>query len=618
MPFIPEEILEQIRQRSDIVDVVSQFVPLKKRGADYWGCCPFHHERTPSFKVNPERGVYYCFGCKEHGEIFQFVKSMLNTDFPGAARWLADRAGITIPETTDRGISPDQAARLRQQREKRQALLESAAKWFHSHLSHPEAQVARNYLNGRGLDKGSIEQFQLGYSPDKWDALIQWATAIGYTMDDLLATGLVAQNDELTRTYDRFRGRLIFPIWNENGKVCGFSARLLDAEAKAAKYVNSPETEFFQKGRLLYAMNFARPKLKETGYALICEGQLDVIACHRAGINCAVAAEGTAFTAEHAALLKKSVRKIVLCFDADGAGYKAAERTIRLLHEQDFEVQIVTLPSGEDPDSIFRTGGAPALQPMLSVREEAIPYLLRIARESADENTPNGKSVIVNRVLAAVQPLTDQIVRTAHCQFLAKSLSLPETVVFQTLEAISNSAARQQPRQPVFRPQMSKPLFFHRDTPDEKLWRIVLDLILHYEKFIPQLEQELAEDNILPNSPLGQAINYVILFYNQDEWNTSADQIQKMQIFQDNNVGRVIAESEFSPNEPNAERRAELAFQDCLAKIQLCVIGNAIARKKAELAQQTDDETCRTIQQEITQLLRKKQAIATQHGNEQL
>ena len=143
-------------------------------------------------------------------------------------------------------------------------------------------------------------------------------------------------------------------------------------------------------------------------------------------------------------------------------------------------------------------------------------------------------------------------------------------------------------------------------------------MILHYEKFIPQLEQELAEDNILPNSPLGQAINYVILFYNQDEWNTSADQIQKMQIFQDNNVGRVIAESEFSPNEPNAERRAELAFQDCLAKIQLCVIGNAIARKKAELAQQTDDETCRTIQQEITQLLRKKQAIATQHGNEQL
>ncbi|MBR4220969.1 MAG: toprim domain-containing protein, partial [Victivallales bacterium] len=257
------------------------------------------------------------------------------------------------------------------------------------------------------------------------------------------ATGLVSENEERQRLYDRFRGRLMFPIWNELGKVVGFSARVLDPDAKAAKYVNSPETEFFQKGQLLYALNFARPKLKDMGYALICEGQLDVISCHRAGLVNAVAAQGTAFTEQHAKLLRKSIDKAVLSFDADTAGYKAAERTITLLHAAEFNVSVVTLPPGEDPDSIFRTGGPEALRQVMSVTEPAIPYLFRISCEQDDVNSPEGKSQIIHRVLAAVQPIKDDITRTAHCQWLAEKMNLPENLILSTLHALQNKAETQ-------------------------------------------------------------------------------------------------------------------------------------------------------------------------------
>ncbi|HOG51364.1 MAG TPA: DNA primase, partial [Lentisphaeria bacterium] len=299
---IPEEFIEQLRQRTDIADVVGSFTQVKKRGSDHWACCPFHKEKTPSFKMDSQRQTFYCFGCKKSGNLFHFIQEMVNTDFVGAVHWLADRYGLTVPETRRRGDGAASEQR-RQWREQGQKLLNEAADWYHHLLKQPEAEKARAYLQSREIDSEAIEKFNLGYCLDSWDALCQWASSRGYSPELLEATGLVSKKEGSTSFYDRFRDRLIFPIHDELSRVVGFSARILSPDAKAAKYVNSPESDFFQKSSVLYGLNHARTSLKTFGHALVCEGQLDVIACHRAGLSNAVAAQGTAFTENHARLL---------------------------------------------------------------------------------------------------------------------------------------------------------------------------------------------------------------------------------------------------------------------------------------------------------------------------
>ena len=567
MGLISQETIDQVYAKADIVEVVGGFAEVHRRGKEYWCCCPFHREKTPSCKLNQERQGYYCFGCKEHGNIITFVKKIMNTDFPGAIRWLADKYGIQVVEEQHNKDS-EEAERQRKLAEKRRSLLNDIAMWYHTQLGSQEAEIARNYLTSRGLDANAIEQFKLGYSPNGWDNAIRWAAGFGYDMEDMKATGLVSENEEKQRLYDRFRGRLMFPIWNELGKVVGFSARVLEPDAKAAKYVNSPETEFFQKGQLLYALNFARPKLKDMGYALICEGQLDVISCHRAGLVNAVAAQGTAFTEQHAKLLHKSIDKAVLSFDADTAGYKAAERTITLLHAAEFNVSVVTLPPGEDPDSIFRTGGPEALRQVMSVTEPAIPYLFRISCEQDDANSPEGKSQIIHRVLAAVQPIKDDITRMGHCQWLAEKMNLPDKLIVSTLHALQNKAETQHisptwhPRQQVpsntpppfptaaAAPQYpqqgspSPPPFFMPASPTNQTWNALFDIILHDEQAAQQLslEQEILDG--LPKNAIGSAINQVIILAMQDEWSSAVKEITSMEIFNDPDVGRAVMASQ--------------------------------------------------------------------------
>ena len=443
MPRIPEETIDEIRQRADIVDVVGSFVQLKHQNGDWWGCCPFHKEKTASFKINKERQAYYCFGCKAHGNVIEFVKQIVNTDFVDAVRWLADRVGIEIPEGNYQG-SKEEIDLRKKLRERRQSLLDLAASWYHVQLNSPQAEIARNYLASRGLDAEAIERFKLGYSHQGWDTLIKWAHSMGFTDEDLLATELVAHKEDDARIYDRFRNRLMFPIWNELGKVVGFSARVLDPEAKTAKYVNSPESDFFHKGQILYGFNFARQELRNFDHVLVCEGQLDVIACHRAGLVNAVAAQGTAFTEEHARMLRKSTGKVVLSFDADSAGNKAAERTIKMLHGMDFSVSVVTLPEGEDPDSVFRKGGADALRKIMSVTQPAVHYLFNVAKNSNDMNSAEGMSIVVRYVLEAVRPIRDAVIRASYCKWLAAQVGHDERTIVNELEALQSTDDRRQ------------------------------------------------------------------------------------------------------------------------------------------------------------------------------
>ena len=309
---ITRQFIDDLLARADIVDVVESRVPLKKAGKNYQACCPFHKEKSPSFTVNQDRQAYHCFGCGAHGDVFTFAREFENLDFVAAVTMLAQRAGLPLPE--DKGDRP-------KRNYNRQSLLdihEDATQFFQSHLQSAAGASVRQYLQGRGITDEDVKTFRIGYAPEGWDHFIKFARSKNYDDQTLQQSGLVTSKDETsTHFYDRFRSRLMFPICNDEGKVIAFSGRTLEKDAKGAKYVNSPETPIFHKSQTLYGLHLARRNFREYDHALLCEGQLDVIACHRAGMNNAVSAQGTAFTEEHARKIKRHCDNIVLAFDGD-------------------------------------------------------------------------------------------------------------------------------------------------------------------------------------------------------------------------------------------------------------------------------------------------------------
>jgi len=358
MSLIAQETLEQIAAANDIVEVIGNYFPLKRAGANYRALCPFHQEKTPSFNVNPQRQIYHCFGCGATGAVFQFVMAYENTDFPTAVRKLADRAGIKIVEQE---LSPGDDRR-HQLRGRLLALHYDAAEWFHRNLlKTAAAQAARDYLKGRGIGSDVAQSWKIGYAPDSWDAFTNWAGGKGYTGEELIQSGLAKPRDEEKPEdgiFDRFRNRILFPICNDLGEVIAFSGRTLQPDAKTAKYVNSPETMLFTKGSVLFGLHRTKRALIEKNSAIVLEGQIDLITAFEAGIDNVIAPQGTAFTEKQARILKRFVEEAVLCFDADSAGEKATERSVATLLEMNFFIRVAQMPPGNDPDSLIRQEGA--------------------------------------------------------------------------------------------------------------------------------------------------------------------------------------------------------------------------------------------------------------------
>ncbi|MBR6059053.1 MAG: DNA primase [Victivallales bacterium] len=620
MPHIPEEIIEEIRSRADLVELTSQLTAVKKNGNAYWACCPFHHEKTPSFKIDPQSQMFYCFGCKKSGNVFHFVQEIVNTDFVGAVQWLANRYGIDIPDVSS-GSEKEQDSR-RQWRENCLKLLNDAANWYHANLSLPEADAARRYLDSRGLDDDAVNHFRLGYSPDSWDGAVRWATRLGYTQEMLLATGITILKEDSRTPYDRFRGRLMFPIQDELGRVVGFSARVLDPDAKTAKYVNSPETDFFKKGRLLYAFNFARQAFKNSGRALICEGQLDVIACHRAGLTYAIAAQGTAFTEFHARMLKRSTNNVTLAFDADGAGRKATVRTMAILHAEGLAVDVVSLPDGEDPDSIFRKGGASALAAIMGQTTPAIPFLFQSLCTEHDRTKPDEMSVIVRELLEVIRPITDPVVKAGHCQWLAKQLHIPENVVLEELNIVDKShrsdfekPTAQMPPKPLAMNQM---LPFRMQQVGDATLQVLLELILHFDFLAQELANNEEVTAWLPDTSLGLAVNMVLALTADGEWELAEQSIVNSDLSADPTVGKTLASSEYSrllPEEGDSEnvlenKRAKVteAFQDCINKLRISDLDVKIAGLKQAMQSAAGEEVVQ-MQRELCELIGQKNAL---------
>ena len=416
--MIPPETIEQVAAASDIVDVINGYVPLKRAGSVWKACCPFHREKTPSFTVNPARQMFKCFGCGAGGSVFKFVTSFVNIDFPSAVRMLAERAGIPIVE--DNTYRSDEQRGAGQIRRRLLALHSETTEWFHRNLmKSKEAQHARDYLKSRGLTAEVAERWKLGYAPDSWDACLRWAGERGYRREELVQSGLLKARDENddgtggSGGYDRFRDRLMFPISNEIGEVVAYSGRVLTADAQGAKYVNSPESPIFTKGKVLFGLHMAKRAIIDQKFAIVCEGQIDLITAFEAGVQNVIAPQGTAFTEQQARLLKRHADEVVLCFDADNAGQAAAEKSLPSLLEANVTVKVATMPPGEDPDSLIRTQGAGAFQARIKAARDFFDFQIERLAGTFDLDTPRGKSQFSRKLAESVALVTDTVLREA-------------------------------------------------------------------------------------------------------------------------------------------------------------------------------------------------------------
>jgi DNA primase len=412
---IPSETIEQIAAGNDIVEVIGSYFPLKRAGANFKALCPFHQEKTPSFMVSSSRQTFHCFGCGAGGSVFRFVMEYEHVDFPAAVRKLAARAGITIVE--ERGAADED--RQYETRRKLLKLHAEAAEWFHRNLIKREiGEPARNYLKQRGITGEIAKCWQLGYALDEWDAFGSWARGQGYDARELVASGLVKTKDDdqtlnvTPRTsYDRFRGRVMFPICNDVGEVIAFSGRLLKDDEGAAKYLNSPETPLFRKGNILFGLHKSKRALIEANCAIVCEGQLDLITLFEAGITNVVAPQGTAFTENQARILKRFADEVVLCFDSDAAGTKAAERSLDALLENDFIVRVVELPLGEDPDSLVRRDGKEQFDERVANARDFFDYWIDREIASSDLTSMGAKIQAARNLASTMSRVHDPVLR---------------------------------------------------------------------------------------------------------------------------------------------------------------------------------------------------------------
>jgi DNA primase len=417
--------LERIRAANDIVEVIGSYVPLKRAGGNFVALCPFHREKTPSFNVNPNRQTFHCFGCNKGGDVFEFVKEYESVDFPEAVRRLAERA--RIPLDYEKGGTEQKSRHLKERL--LQIHEQITQRWQAALANEAGGQPARDYLAKRGVSAEAIQLFRLGCAPEAWDDTVNWAKNRGHELELVEQAGLILRKAGTEHYYDRFRGRLIFPICDEQGRVVGFSGRVLSADEKTAKYVNSPETPIFSKSKVIFGLDKSKRSLLEQEFAVVCEGQLDLIACYMAGVRNVVAPQGTAFTGDHARVLKRYVEEIVLCFDSDEAGQKATVRSLDHLLGCGLAVRVAVVPAPHDPDSFIRTLGAEAFRKLIGNAEGFFDYYLKRLCATNEMTSDRGRLAVLLAMGEAVQKTGNGVLIDTYAQKTALRLGVAPDAV---------------------------------------------------------------------------------------------------------------------------------------------------------------------------------------------
>ncbi len=435
---LPDHFLDELLARTDILDLVSESVRLTKKGGSYWGCCPFHSEKTPSFHVVPDRQMYKCFGCGKGGGAINYVMELENLPFKDAVAVLAQRAGMQMPEF---GSSPG----ARERREKLLAINKQAARTFHRWLHGPEGAEGLAYLQRRGLSRRTLTNFGLGFAPNAWDRLIAELSAQGYDKRDLLDAGLAVSNKD-GRIYDRFRNRVMFPIIDVRGNVIGFGGRVMDDSTP--KYLNSPDTPVYNKSRNVFALNIA--KTSKAGRVILTEGYMDTIALHQAGFDNAVASLGTALTEEHGQLLARHFQEAVIAYDGDGAGVKAAQRAIPILEKAGMKVKVLRMAGAKDPDEFIKAYGRGAFAKLLDQSENQVDYRLAQLRKKYDLADDSQKVAFLQDAAQLVSALPSAVEREIYgghaAQAAGVSADAMKLEVDRALKGRLRKAKRQQER----------------------------------------------------------------------------------------------------------------------------------------------------------------------------
>lgn len=417
--------IADLKQRCDIVSVLSKYIRLDKKGKNFWACCPFHHEKTPSFSVNDSEQYYHCFGCKESGDVITFVMKYENLGYLEAVKILAESVGMQLPTSAD----SEKILKQKQQEQKIKDILEAAAKFYQENLHDPKNVEARDYVIKRKLNKQSVQGFRIGYSKD-WTSLVEHLKKLGYTIDDMRLAGVAEQKNN--RAYDVFGGRLIFPITNAKSEVIGFSARALQ-KTDYAKYKNTAQTLVFNKSKAIFAIDKVKTQ-KQQGtleYIVLVEGQIDVISLHQFGISGAVATLGTALTADHVPELKRYTNKIVVCFDGDSAGQKATLRALDIL--KDFDIKVVNLPQGADPDEYIREYGKQAFEQLVKQADDATEYKIKYLAQSIGLDSNDKKSKFVKSCLDILNKFESTSQKHVYLNLISKFSGVPVTVLTRDL-----------------------------------------------------------------------------------------------------------------------------------------------------------------------------------------
>lgn len=539
--FIPEEKISEIKNAADIVDVVSESVLLKKAGKNFIGLCPFHSEKTPSFTVSPDKQIFHCFGCSTGGNVFSFLMKQEGFSFPEAARHLAKRHGVDIPA---RPLSPEQKKKI-SERENLLDINRRAMGFYHQALLNSSAgQTARSYLSKRGISQKTIIDFKLGYARDGWDHLLRFFSSKRISSMLLEKSGLILPRKNKSGHYDRFRNRVIFPIFDVNTQVVGFGGRVLDDALP--KYLNSPETTLYNKSRSLYGIHRAKDKCRALGTVFIVEGYLDLLALHQHGIVNSVATLGTALTADHVKLLTRYAGRMVLVYDSDEAGIRSAQRCIEtfwkehvdfrredVFSEDKADTHILVLPAGHDPDSYIFEHGPEAFAAAASDAPGIITFLMDCAVRKHGLTT-EGKIRIISELQEPLAAINDPIAQAIYIQQLAERIGIAESAVLERIRAVAARPARD----PAFTGQKGAPEFglpkreiaaAHSGVPESseinsgiRFERQIIAMMLQFPEILPEINR-LTVLKYFENNDLG-SIGSTILKFNP----TTADQVSEL------------------------------------------------------------------------------------------
>ncbi|MCI9126554.1 MAG: DNA primase [Eubacterium sp.] len=550
--FYSEDIIEQVRTENDIVDVIGDYVKLQKKGSSYFGLCPFHNEKSPSFSVSPHKQMYYCFGCGEGGNVISFLMKYENYTFVEAMEVLADKAGIQLPKM-------EYSKEARQEKDLKTKIIEintEAAKYFHYLLRSERGKAAYNYLSGRQLSNETIVKFGLGYSDKYSNNLYQYLKKKGYNDNELKETGLFTF-DEKRGVTDKFWNRVMFPIMDANNRVIAFGGRVM-GDAKP-KYLNSPETRVFDKSRNLYGLNVARASRKD--YLLICEGYMDVISLHQAGFNNAVAALGTAFTSRHATLIKRYVKEVVLTFDSDEAGIKAALRAIPYLRDAGLAIKILNMRPYKDPDEFIKSMGREAYEDRIKNATNYFIFQVDVEQKKYKLNDPQEKTAFHKKVAEMLLDFKDEIERDNYLESVCSTFNIPKDGLAKLVRKTGLTYVGKEDKINE-EPRISKKA--KKEDASVSAQRILLTYLSDKDKWFKKVAEVISPEDFI--DPFYNRV--AALFWEQMEGG-QANPAQIINYFEDEEEHRKVTELFVSPIRANLTiEEQEKAVNDAVLKIK--------------------------------------------------